>query len=284
MYPILPHLQVCHFADPTDQEGSTKPGLLLKAFKATHPPKPRLRRTHPEAGCALSAPLDRGDGKHHGIRLALVLLCFAVLPLRAEDDGLQVWTMQSVSQRLDYGLEAMIEAEQHYATENDQTFLGSEITPQMVWHYSPRYDLGIGYERMDEWDMHGMHSSSDEGLVFATVLLPLRDWKFSSRQRFQFGVEEDEMGMEETTGTFRHRFQVVYEGERLPFHLMPFVANEWYFDLLDGEFTENRFWGGLRYRINKSAEAEVFGMRVDDFTHPHDLTTPVVGVSLSLKF
>lgn len=211
-------------------------------------------------------------------------LCFTTSSLRAEDDGLQVWTMQSVSQRLDYGLEAMIEAEQHYATENGQTFLGNEVTPQLVWHYSPRYDLGIGYERMDEWDMHGMHSSSDEGLVFATVLLPLKDWKFSSRQRFQFGVGEDEMGVEETMGTFRHRFQVVYEGERLPFHLMPFVANEWYFDLSGGEFTENRFWAGLRYRVNKSAEAEVFGMRVDDFTHPHDHTIPVVGVSLSLKF
>lgn len=206
-------------------------------------------------------------------------MAFTAGPLRAEDDGLQVWTMESVSQRLDYGLEAILEAEQRYATEHAQSFSRNEITPQLVWHYSPRYDFGVGYERMDEWDMDGVHTSADEGLIFGTVLWSLKDWKLSSRQRFQLGVEEGE-----TTGVFRHRLQVVYEGERLPFRVMPFLANEWYYDLMDGTFTENRLWGGLRYRINRATEVEVFGMRVDDFTHPHELTIPVVGLALNLKF
>lgn len=217
-------------------------------------------------------------------RAALPALAAAALycltpGLRAEDDDPQVWTMQSIAQRFDYGLEAILDAEQRYGTGHGQTFRRDEVTPQLVWHHSPRYDFGIGYERMDEWDMDGMHSSADEGLFFATVLVPLREWRLSSRQRFQFGIEEGE-----TTGVFRHRVQVAYEGERLPFRLMPFVANEWYFDLLAGEFTENRFWGGLRYRIHRTTEIEIFGMRVDDFTHPHDHTVPVAGVALNLKF
>ncbi|MDX6767404.1 MAG: DUF2490 domain-containing protein [Candidatus Methylacidiphilales bacterium] len=208
-------------------------------------------------------------------------LFVAILPLHAEDDGLQVWTMQTVSQRMDYGLEALLESEQHVAVDDGhhQVFRSNELTPQLVWHYSPRYDFGLGYERMDEWDMDGMHTSSDEGLIFGTILLPLRDWKFSSRQRFQFGAEEAE-----ATGNFRHRIQVAYEGERLPFKIMPFIANEWYFDLLAGDVTENRFWGGLRYRVNRAVEVELFGMRVDDFTLPHEEVIPVAGVSLNLKF
>lgn len=209
---------------------------------------------------------------------ALATLCL-VPSTQAEDDDAQAWTMQSIAQRFDYGLEAILEAEQRFGSNHGQVFRRNEITPQLVWHYSPRYDFGIGYERMDEWDMDGMHESADEGLFFATVLLPRKDWKFSSRQRFQFGIEEGE-----TTGVFRHRVQIAYEGMRLPFRITPFMANEWYFDLLAGEFTENRLWGGLRYRINRSTEIEIFGMRVDDFTHSHDHTVPVAGVALNLKF
>lgn len=197
----------------------------------------------------------------------------------AGDSALQVWTMQSIAQRLDYGLAAVLETEQRFGTAHGQAFRRSEVTPQLVWHYSPRYDFGIGYQRMDEWDMDGMHSSADEGLFFATVLVPLREWRLSSRQRFQFGIEEGE-----TTGAFRHRVQLAYEGERLPFRLMPFIANEWYFNLLDGEFTENRFWGGLRYRIHRTTEIEIFGMRVDNLTQSNTSAVPVVGVALNLKF
>jgi hypothetical protein len=219
--------------------------------------------------------------KIHGRTLILAALSIlSVVPgLRAGDDDPEVWTMQSITQRFDYGLAAVLETEQRFGTGHGQVFQRNEVTPQLVWHYSPRYDFGIGYERMDEWDRDGQHTSADEGLFYATILLPLKDWKLSSRQRFQFGVEEGE-----STGVFRHRVQVAYEGDRLPFRLMPFIANEWYFDLLDGKFTENRFWGGLRYRFHRTAEIEVFGMRVDDFTHTPTHTVPVVGVGLNLGF
>lgn len=187
--------------------------------------------------------------------------------------------MQRIAQRFDYGLEAILEAEQRYGTGHGQTFRRNELIPQLVWHYSPRYDFGVGYDHMDEWSMDGWHSSADEGLLFATVLVPLREWRLSSRQRFQFGIEEGE-----TTGVFRHRVQVAYEGERLPFHLMPFVANEWFFDLIGGQFIENRFWGGLRYRIHRTTEIEIFGMRVDNLTKSNTSAVPVVGVALNLKF
>lgn len=197
----------------------------------------------------------------------------------AADQDPQIWTMQSIAQRLDYGLEAVLNAEQRYGISSGQAFRRNELTPQIIWHYSPRYDFGLGYERMDQWDADGGHASADEGLFFATVHLPWRDWKLTSRQRFQFGVEEGQ-----ATGVFRHRVQMAYVGKRLPLGLEPFVANEWFFNLLEGELVANRFWGGLRYPVHRRLEIEIFGMRVDEWNNTRSFTTPVAGLAINLQF
>lgn len=219
----------------------------------------------------------------------MVLACVlgSVQQLRADQGPFQSWLTVSYSQRLDYSLEFMMEGESRFQGE-DPEWNRLELMPQLIWHYSPRYDFGIGYENNRTEFMDDMESVGNEGFLFVTVKLPVREWTFSSRQRFQAGVEEME-DMEETTAMFRHLVRVQYDNGHMPLKLVPYLENEWFFNLMDGYLSQNRVRAGLGYPVNSHVMVDVYGMRLDEWKEmegmpdPH-VWLPVFGVSLNLEF
>jgi hypothetical protein len=223
--------------------------------------------------------------RHWGIILLSLNLLMTAYPLQAEEQGpLLGRIVDSVSQRLDYGLEAMVEAEEWFSDQRP-TFQQYQLMPQLVWHYSPRYDFTIGYERDEIYsvDAEGNRTINrvNMAMLAATVKFPLRDWNISSKQLFEAGSsdEEDEIYM------FRHLVRVDYTRPFLPFHITPFVSNEYFLDLAKGDITENRFTLGLGYAVNKAVNVELYGMR-DDTWMPdgNSIVSPVVGLNVKVSF
>lgn len=210
-----------------------------------------------------------------------------VAPLRAEEQAAQGWVGTSVSQRLDYGLEAMLETTQRFSSE-DRLYRRLELMPQLIWHYSPRYDFGAGYERDWIWDHHGMETENDEGYVFASVLLALKSLKINAQERYQFGEDGREQGGTVWVNMFRQKTALEYDSAHWPLHLKPFADNEFFLDLDDGEITENRARAGLRYPLNEHMNVELYGMRLDEWTTHEGRSlheaTPVAGLNLNLTF
>lgn len=214
-----------------------------------------------------------------GLGLGLLVMMLSCSVVRGEQGPMESWLTASIAQRLDYGLEFKLESESRFSDEANP-WRRLELTPQVIWHYSPRYDFGAGYENNWQESTAGELSQGHEGFIFATLKLGLRDWNFFSRQRLQFGVVESE-----EVGVFRHEVTVVYEGKRLPFGLKPFVSNEYFFDLFFGELSDNRVRVGLRYDINEHVSTEVYGMRVDRWSGDDEHQwSPVLGVTVSLEF
>lgn len=193
----------------------------------------------------------------------------------------QVWLTSSWSQRYDYGLEAMVEVEQRFSSEAS-LYKRYEITPQILWHYSPRYDFSLGYEENRQWNEADHDQAGHEGFVSTTFRLPLQQWLLTSRQRVQGGFMDDG----DPTLVFRQQTRLSHDIPWLPFRLRPFVQDEWFFDLIHGGgLQENRAMVGLRYTINKTWGAELYGMRLDEWTPSGQLTTtPVLGLNLNLTF
>lgn len=219
------------------------------------------------------------------IPLISAVLASLLLPtLRAEEQGpLMGRIINSVSQRLDYGLEAAVESEEWF-TDDRPTFLHYELMPQLIWHYSPRYDFAIGYERDETYQEADDGSTSidraNQGWTAMTIKLPLQDWYFSSRQMFEAGTSD--------TGDiylFRHTVRVEYRREFLPLRITPFVTNEYFLNLSKGEIEENRLTAGLNYPFNKAVSVELFGMRDDQWMPDgNSMVSPVVGLNVKVAF
>ncbi|MFH1066562.1 MAG: DUF2490 domain-containing protein [bacterium] len=191
----------------------------------------------------------------------------------------QSWLMIGVSQRLDYSLEANVEWENHWS-EKKPAWRQSQVEPSLTWHYSPRYDFGVGYMWTEDWPEQNMNDSMHEGLFFGTIKADLKNWMLTSRQRFQFGEMDDE-----TTGMFRQKTRAEYRAEWLPFRIRPFATDEWFLDLMDGYVSENRFYGGLSYAINRAWMVEIYGMRLDLWgLNGEHRSGPVFGMEVKLSF
>lgn len=193
----------------------------------------------------------------------------------------QSWLTASVAQRYDYGLEFKMEAEQRFST-GDQVYQRYELTPEVIWHYSPRYDFSVGYEENRQWDGQGKDMAGHEGFFTGTIKLKIKEWEFSSRQRFQFGWDDED----NSSGIFRQKTQVIYNGPGFPFRLKPFLSDEWFADLVEGRgVVENRVQLGLRYEINRAAAVELYGMMQEQWDDMGEgFTTPVVGINVNFVF
>lgn len=184
------------------------------------------------------------------------------------------WLMMEWSQRVDYGLEPRLSIENRVADAKPDWQM-IEVTPELTWHYSPRYDFSVGYV-LDYEDqatgMLGEPAPEDDGMrdmydgktvtahlamASATVLLPIKDFNLSSRQRIEVGVRQDE-----TAGVFRQLNRVDYMGQ-FPLRLKPFVSHEWFWDFEEGYLVESRTIIGVGYEIMPHQAVEIFGMRRD---------------------
>lgn len=231
---------------------------------------------------------SRFRAKLEGVLLPALLAAslYSLHPLRADETQgpLKGRIVDSVSQRLDYGLEVAVESEQWFQ-DTKPNFLHYEIMPQLIWHYSPRYDFAIGYERDETYGVDEMGNDTidraNQGWASMTVKVPLKDWYFSSRQQFQGGMDD----VEGEIYTFRHMVRAEYRKPFLPLKITPFVSNEYFLDLRRGNITENRFTVGLNYPFNKVVSVELFGMR-DDTWMPdgNSMVSPVVGMNVKVAF
>ncbi len=203
----------------------------------------------------------------------------------------QIWNTNALSQRFDYGLEAVIEEENRMAVESP-VWRRHAISPQLIWHYSPRYDFAIGYENKRDWtdqvteDEMGtrvdtVEEEENSGFFSGTVKLEMAGWAMESRQRFQWGLAEDG-----TTGEFRQKTDLRYEKPLLPFGIKPFVADEWSYDLLGSrELSQNELMMGFMVDFNRVLRVELFGLRMDEWDVAGNLlTTPVLGLKVSARF
>ena len=177
---------------------------------------------------------------------------------------------------MDYGLEAAVEAENRFSAQG-RLYRHYEVTPELIWHYSPRYDFSLGYEESGTYH-HEDLEQGHQGYLTTTLKLDVKEWRFGSRQRLQAGTDNGA-----TVWIFRQKNRVAYAGVFLPFDLVPFLADEWFCDLQGGGITENRVQLGLSRALNEKSKIELYGMWVDQWM-PHHSSTPVFGLNFTLNF
>jgi hypothetical protein len=192
---------------------------------------------------------------------------------------LQGWLNTSVSQRFDYSLVAKVEAEA-WGSAGNPGLARYEFTPQLLWHYSPRYDFTVGYQHSETFRQNEAGLEGDTAVIAAQINVPFAkdDWLFTSRQRFQFGS-----GDPAYANIFRHQVTLQYLG-LLPDRIKPFLADEYFVSFLAGDISENRASIGVNYQVNRVTSIDLYFMADHTWSPGQIAFTPVMGLNLNLHF
>jgi len=205
--------------------------------------------------------------------LAIVCLLWGVLPSPATSvSGFEAWQQAEISQRLDYGLVAMLEAENRTLSSSPY-WVYNEIVPQLLWRYSPRYDFTSGME-FSSWRYPGSQLIGYQPFVDTRIKWNGGRWNFSSRQRFQTGIQgEAFMAM------FRQLSRLQYQLPGFASRLSLYAADEWFLNLLTGQLVENRAFLGSSYMLNSAVNMELYAV-LHTFSNWNGVTGNLPGVGI----
>lgn len=212
---------------------------------------------------------------------------FTAISLKANDGDWQQWTDASWIQTLGNSLDVGLRWEGRWE-EDISTFSYYEVEPMLIWRYSPRWDFGVGYERDER--LKPMEDVEHVPNVSAMLkiprqpwrLIPIFDWRFTNRFRMDFMVSEN--NAQDWAPVYRNRTDWEARWRWGSKELVPFVFDEWFVDLNQREFTENRAGLGIGVPIVPHWMARLYWMRHDEKVQGVWTWHPVVGVQIDTQF
>lgn len=188
------------------------------------------------------------------VMICLLASVILISKLKATSiSGFEAWQQAEVSQRLNYSLNAILEAENRILSSSPY-WVYNEVVPQLLWRYSPRYDFTAGME-FSSWRYPGSQQIGYQPFVDSRIKWKGGRWNFSSRQRFQTGSEGRAYMAE-----FRQLSRLQYQLSGFSNRLSLYAADEWFLDLLTGQLPENRAFFGSSYALNSAMNLELYGV------------------------
>lgn len=224
-------------------------------------------------------PFAKKPVRGAGWVFAAILVIGAIA--KAVDGDWQMWNDQFYTQNLGYGVDAVLRAEQRW--EEDIGRLGYfELEPMVNWRYSPRWDFTLGYERDERLSPEEEREIDNMAAAAVTLKVPLRDWNIRNRFRFESVVpESDEMNWSEV---YRNRTEINTIWRWGSRELVPYLAEEVFVHIQNGELTQSRMEAGVGIPIVPHWMARVYFMRFDEKTAEGWQWHPVLGVQVEAQF
>jgi len=184
-----------------------------------------------------------------------------------------------ISQRFDYGLEAMVATESRWAAEG-RSLRSLEVMPELIWHYSPHWDFGVGFQKMQNWTADGEEMSQEIFYGSTTFKLPLGKL-YSLSNKTLLGKGTISMG---------HDLTILRNSTRLTYkrwmRVTPYIQKDFYWDLEPTFGVTEDLWSvGASLMLNRATSFDIYGMlnklNADDGGKE---TLSIIGVGINLMF
>ncbi len=198
--------------------------------------------------------------------------------LSAEDGDWQSWNDFQYSQTLGYGLDMVVRYEQRFEQDISE-YAYYELEPMVYWRYSPRWDIAVSYERDERLEPE--NKVNDLAAATAVLKVPLKDWYLTNQFRTEWMVPESE---EEWRTIYRNRTGVATTWKVGSKEIVPYLSEEFFYNIQDGIFTENRLQAGIGVPIVPHWMASIYFMRLDERTAEGWEWHPVVGIEVLARF
>ncbi|UCG57826.1 MAG: DUF2490 domain-containing protein [Phycisphaerales bacterium] len=192
-----------------------------------------------------------------GVCALVLLVCgFGVVrPCFAFDDGdFQLWVSGGTSVDLNDDFKATLAEELRYGGNAGRLYYHHTEVGLVYGGLADWLDLGFNYRQIFEEDSSGQWRPENRPHLNATVKGQVSGFSVSDRSRFEYRDRENKKDM----WRYRNKVTVKFPAELTCLKLKPYVAEEVFVDLDDGDYNKNRLYAGFSFDLTKRAKGGIF--------------------------
>jgi hypothetical protein len=189
-------------------------------------------------------------------RIGFVLFVFVLAcahRCHAYDDGdFQVWHTEGQETKINKDLKLTLEEEFRFA-DNANEFFYHHYDAGLVYALNKHLDIGLNFRRVYE-RVRGKFRVENRPHINITPKWELFGMKFEDRSRFQYR----NFDYQEEYWQYRNKFTVKFPWKFTRLEIQPYLADEIFVTLNDGEVNRNRYYAGLGMKLTKNLKAEFY--------------------------
>jgi len=195
------------------------------------------------------------------------------------DDGdFQVWHTEN--QELKVGKKSKIALEEEFRFgDNASEFYYHHYDAGFVYNANKHLDLGINYRQVYELKK-GKFKEENRPHVNATVKYDFYGFKIDDRNRFEYR----HFDYQDDSWRYRNKFSVKFPWKFTKVEIQPYLADEIFLELENGELTRNRAYSGIGFTLLKNLKGEIYYLLQSTKSSGRWTDTNVLGTKLKLAF
>ena len=213
------------------------------------------------------------------LKIALII-CLGVLVATestAEDGDWQLWNTESAEGNLAEDWKVKLEEEFRFGDNMEELYY-HHTDGGLTYKLTDLFSLGLNYRQIfekkkDEW------KEEKRPHINGTIKLERQGFTFKDRNRFEYRIRSGK----ENAWRYRNKLTITLPAKRTKFEIQPYLADEVFVNLDEGEFSPNRLYAGFGAKLMKHLGADIFYLWQTSKKDKDWIDFNIVGVKLKVK-
>jgi len=185
--------------------------------------------------------------------LFLGLILLSTVKIYAYDDGdFQIWHTEAQETAINKNLKVTLEEEFRFG-DNSNEFYYHHYDGGLVYALNKNLDIGLNFRRVYE-KVRGKLRIENRPHINITPKWEMFGLKFEDRSRFQYR----NFDYQEEYWQYRNKLTLKSPWKFTKMEIQPYLADEVFVVLNDGELNRNRYYAGFGIKLTKNIKAEVY--------------------------
>jgi len=195
----------------------------------------------------------------------------------AQHGDWQLWNTESIEGAFTEDWKVKLEEEFRFGDDMEELYY-HHTDGGLTYKLTDLFLLGLNYRQIFE-KKKGEYKEENRPHVNGTIKWRWQDFTFKDRNRFEYRVRAGK----ENVWRYRNKLTVTLPVKKIKFGIQPYLADEVFIDLDEGEFSRNRLYAGFGAGLMKHLEANIFYLWQTSKKDENWIDFNVVGVKLEVK-
>jgi hypothetical protein len=213
------------------------------------------------------------------LRIALIICLglFIASESLAEDGDWQLWNTESIEGAFAEDWKVKLE-EEFRIGDNMEELYYHHTDGGLNYKLTDLFSVSLNYRQIfektkEEW------KEENRPHINGTIKWKWQDFALEDRNRFEYRIRAGK----ENVWRYRNRFAITFPVKRAKFDIKPYLADEVFLDLDEGEFSRNRLYAGIEAKLMKHLGADIFYLWQTSKKDKDWIDFNIVGVKLKVK-